>query len=607
MLVIATMAAVSCVKDINNEVDNQLDDVQLVPMTFTAVSEGNELPTKALITADGTEYSMQWKGDESISVLSASKTTAQQFDNQTTTGGKNAEFSGFAASDPTYYAVYPHNDAITLSENTINNVVIPANQTATAGTFDPNAYVAVAQSSTEEFSFKTVCAMVRFSLTDVEGVTKVTFSGNNDETLACTGNVTFNGTGIPSHAYASNASKVITLEGSFKANTDYYIVFRAGALTNGMTLTVHTASGPKNYITKSAELTGIRNKVINLGNLNERTGDNALKTGTPNDLYVAYLHGFDINICGEAVVNKTNEPNALLITKKSSTKNLKGGVYFVDPDTECSIGTGISSLVVIGRVEGTRTPLKRIAISLLDATNTTSDRLVLKNITDKDAISSHKYQLNTTETFESVIFDDCYFDIESEKALLAYANNDRKLNNFVMENCDCKINTNGYIASVRNTPIQKIGLENNVIFSDNQGTLHIIDFTGSNLAEITTVDLTSNTLYKVVAPSASQGYIKVKSISNLTVTNNLFYDCASDANHSFVYYSTVSVTNPSASHNIDSENGEKRVYIVNGNAPSGVTAPSITKFDFPLTLWKPSEGSYVIPGDYQSDYYGATR
>jgi len=526
------MAAVSCIKDINNEVDNQLDDVQLVPMTFTAVSEGNELPTKALITSDGSQYSMQWKGDESISVLSASKTTAQKFDNTTTTGGKNAVFSGFAASDPTYYAVYPHNDAITLSESTINNVTIPANQTATAGTFDPNAYIAVAQSSTEEFSFKTVCAMVRFSLTDVEGVTKVTFSGNNGETLACTGDVTFNGSGIPSHAYASNASKVITLQGTFTSDTDYYIVFRAGSLTNGMTLTIHTATGPKNYITKSAELTGIRNKVINLGNLNERTGDNALKTGTPNDLYVAYLHGYDVMV-GTQTINKSSY-SAELISVDTENKNIKtslakGGVYFIDQKADCSFTNGSvtdlqASLYLINRYADTRSTFKPSAFIRVMG-NTVGFKNVDIDMTGIDGSSNKAYLFsnqNSTTDNGQLIFDN--ISITNISNPIYYGSDKSKaLNSIISESVDFKQSTGVVLFNLNNTTVfssyNTISFNNCIFYTAESNSNLVIINAGSSLqASSNTITLQNNSFYCVMPNNA---YIIAPTVGTFNFTNNL--------------------------------------------------------------------------------------
>lgn len=609
LLTIASIAAFSCVKEQLSD-ENFTPESNYVPMTFTAYTEGND--TKAAISAEEKDYTLSWKGTEDtpdkISVLSANTVNAE-FSTKTT--GTSADFGGKATEDEEkYYAVYPYTDGLTLTDATISGVKFPTEQAPTAGTFDPTAYVAVAESENTSFGFKTLGTLVRFQV-GASFTGTVTVSGNANETVAGIGDVTFTD-GIPSWK-ATSGNKTASMTGTFAENTEYYIVIAANDYAKGITVS-YTVGENRYYETIGTDLAGAgkttRNVVLNLrgSDLNKTLQSRVTVTGTPNDLYVAYLHGYDINVCDNAVVNKTNDPDAQLITKESSTTNLKEGVYFVDPDTECSIGTGISSLVVIGRIEGTRTPLTRDAVSYLDATTNTSDRLILKNVTDKVASSSNKYQLNKIETFESVIFDDCYFDIESEKALLAYANDGRKLDIFIMENCDCKINTKGYITSARNTPIQKIELQNNVIFGDTQAILHLVDYTGSNLPEITTINLDNNTLYNVVAPSAAQGYIRVKSITNLTVTDNLFYDCASDKNHSYVYNSNVTVTNPLASHNIDSENGTSpRVYIVNGTAPSGVTAPTITNYDFPLNSWNPSEGSYAIPGNYNSDYYGAIR
>lgn len=608
LFAIAAMAAVSCMKDIEQESNGQMDDVQLVPMTFNAVAEGDELPTKALITSDGNVYSMQWSGDESISVLSASKTTAQEFTNQTTSGGKNAVFYGFAASDPTYYAVYPHNSGITLSESTITNVTIPATQTATAGTFDPKAYIAVAQSSTEEFSFKTVCAMVRFSLTDVEGVTKVTFSGNNDETLACKSNVVFKD-GTPTHPWvsgvSSDASKVITLNGPFTAGTDYYLTLRAGSLTKGITLTVHTAEGPVKYITRSTPLSDIRNKVINLGNLDERTGDNAFKTGTPNDLYVAFMHGYSIEVTpGISYTKETYPVTPTLITNNTSNKTLGNGLYFVDPDvSELAFGT-INQSVIVGRYENTRTPIGLSSKIVLSPTAEISDLFVLKNL--KVTAPSSEIILGTrTGTFETVILNDCYLAAAKSKNIIWYndATNSTHLSNIFVTKCDCKFDTSGDLVNIGSTAnISSLTIGENVIFADDYMTgCHLLN---AGKANVTSVDFSSNTLYKTVV--GNNHFIHTDYISNFQCVGNFLVEC----NHSNTH-KNISSKVPSTytvSNNAYVKRTDVSTYLNVFNNSEDLNPKSKSAPVGMLTNWDPSNDTFGISGYYSdTESYGATR
>ncbi len=330
------------------------------------------------------------------------------------------------------------------------------------------------------------------------------------------------------------------------------------------------------------------------------------KTAAPADYYEMYDAGYDI-VVGDITVNKTNNPDLELKTKASESKNLNNGVYIVESDAGCSIGSGINKLIVIGRSFDKKTPLARTATSNLDGT-ADSDYLILMNISDEGLSGSHNFLVNTTETFDKTIFKDCLFKVPEGKALVAQSNNDRKQDELILIGCDCEFTNRGCLLSTRNTPRTKLELINNVMFSTTatQSALSIVDYTGSNLTEITSVEIAGNTFYNVMTPGSSQGYLRAKSIGTLSVTDNLFINCA-ETYHSYVYYTAnTQVTTPSSRDNLDSEiNGNKQqVYVVNGTPPEGVTQPTLANVTFE---WKYSDGKYSTDGTYEGRYYGAKR
>ncbi len=330
------------------------------------------------------------------------------------------------------------------------------------------------------------------------------------------------------------------------------------------------------------------------------------RTSAPADYYEMYDAGYNI-VVEDIIINKTTHPDLVLKTKDSETKNLKDGIYIVESDAECSIGSGISNLIVIGRSFDKQTPLLRSSTSYLDGT-AESNHLILMNISDSGYAENHNFLVNKPEVFDKIIFKDCRFTVPNGKALVAQTNNDKKMGSFTMIGCDCNFDTKGFLLSTRNTPVADIMLKDNIMFSatTGQSILSIVDFTGSNLTEISSVSIESNTFYNLTAPSGTQGYLRAKSIDRLTVKDNLFIDCAKD-NHSFVYYnSSTPVTTSSASDNLDSESNEgaKRVYIVNGTPPEGVTQPTLAKSRIE---WEYTDGSYTTDGTYEGHFYGATR
>ncbi len=618
LLAAAAVAAISCTKepvyenDTENtpETENPAPEVELVPMTFTASyadeseNEVNSVQSKVAYENGATV----WKVGDLIMVIS-SNGTATEF-KAVEVDGSHATFEGLTEKAETYYAVSP---ASAYVDNDIVNgkiyANIPQNQTAVAGTFDREAFLSVATNSGSELYFKNSCSVIGFKLSDAADVKSVRFTANGQTNLAGTGYVGI--TGDPTHrwdgSYAQKSSyDMITLnapDGGFVADTDYFLTIRQNNCPNGITVYIEYDDIVKSRTSENRlfpEGVGAMNKVRRLGQL-----DKDLVDLTP---YETYQMGFDITI-GDIVINNETNKNAVLISLETpASAPLKNGCYFVNDDVECSIGTYISQLIVIGNNPNKRSKLSRTATSFLDATSG-EDYLYLKNISDSDVVDANNFQLNKTIMFEKIVFDNCYFNVSGSKALLSYTNDNRLMNDFEMVDCDCQLTGSGTILSTRNTPISNVEFKNNVIFGTTSSIMCLIDFTGSNRTDITNTTVENNTFYQVVAPSGTQGYIRAKSIENLTVKYNMFYDCVNTTNHSFVYYNSVSVSNPIASNNIDSEpeNSEYRVYIVNGSAPSGVVAPSLTKYDFPLNDWDPANGKYNIDGTYGGVVYGAVR
>ena len=331
-----------------------------------------------------------------------------------------------------------------------------------------------------------------------------------------------------------------------------------------------------------------------------------------NNLYEKYATGETITVAG-LEISKTNYPTALYICRGTTTRGVdKTGLCFIESndDITANFNSGIYNLITVGTNPSKRANVTRSnGKALLDATNADNDYMILANLNYTVGTADHIFQLNKADNFENIYLENTYFNIPAEKALLAYVNNDRKINNFTMVGCDTKVTTKGFLIQSRNTPIQSMDFQNNVIFSDNSSLLYVLDYSGSNLTDVTNVNIDNNTFYNVSAPGGSQGYVRAKSIANITVTDNLFYDCLGASYNTFIYYNTVPVASANASSNVSSipKDSAYKVYIVNGTSPAGVTNPTSTDYDFPITEWDPSKGIFKIDGTYKNVLYGATR
>ena len=176
--------------------------------------------------------------------------------------------SGISAENQAIILAYLKNQSITImsgpqrnTSNQFENVILPAAQTATAGSADPQAMLMIGESTdATTLEFKNVCAYVK--VTPQFDCTRIVLKSNGTESLAGTMTVDYNG-GAPTTTVTKGA-KTVKLTGDIKANNTYYIAVRPGTLASGFTITFAAADYDYKKST-SKEVTFVRNKVINLG------------------------------------------------------------------------------------------------------------------------------------------------------------------------------------------------------------------------------------------------------------------------------------------------------------------------------------------------------
>jgi len=136
-----------------------------------------------------------------------------------TADGSRTDFTTTASftEAATYYAVYP---ASAAGASDLTKVTIPASQN---GTF-AEAAISVAQSNTQSLHFKNVASILKFQVP--AACSEVTIESTSN--LAGTFPVTFDDKGLPVIGTVTNGSKKITVTGSFKTGTDYYVAVLSG-------------------------------------------------------------------------------------------------------------------------------------------------------------------------------------------------------------------------------------------------------------------------------------------------------------------------------------------------------------------------------------------
>ena len=185
----------------------------------------------------------------------------------------------YLVEEMNYLNISPENQAIILAylkgeklekksgpqrnaNDQFENVVLPAEQTATAGSADPKAMLMIAKSDdASTMEFKNVCAYVK--VTPQFDCTSILLKSKGTESLAGTLTVDYN-EGAPTTTVTADGTNAVTLTGTITANNTYYIAVRPETLSSGFTIYFITAD----YIykkTASKEVAFTRNNVTNLG------------------------------------------------------------------------------------------------------------------------------------------------------------------------------------------------------------------------------------------------------------------------------------------------------------------------------------------------------
>ena len=155
-------------------------------------------------------------------------------------------FASLQTDPETFLAVYPFGAAVSCKENGVE-AILSAHQTAQEGSFAPGTLVAVAAcKDLDVFPFYNVCSGLWFSLTQ-EGITSVTFAGNNNEDVAGTFQVSLEADGKPGQPVVSAGAKSITLSApdgkTFEVGKKYYVAVLPQTFSKGVQFTFTTAAG----------------------------------------------------------------------------------------------------------------------------------------------------------------------------------------------------------------------------------------------------------------------------------------------------------------------------------------------------------------------------
>ena len=554
LLAIAAMAAVSCAKEITPE-NNETPEANpnLVEITLTATGESDE-ETKAVFS----DYpKIAWEGNEEISLLGTNtgnqKLTANGYGHQTT-------FTGYAdVTDEAYYAVYPYDANVSLTaDGKLSNVTVPAIQTATAGSFDPKAYIAVAKSTDKEsLYFKAVGAFVKFKLEDAENVKSVTMVSNSGANMACSATIVMNENGGVSHGSPyvdGTASSSVKMVGDFQTDKAYFMVVRPQPYEGGITIYIEYKDGTVLSRTGASDLfeSGkARNYIRNLNVLQKKD----FKPVT--DLYALYNMGYDITLAGK-VINKATYGEATLITENTNLTTATTNVYFVDSAAELTynIASNLSKLIIIGNDPEKKSRINASSQFRLVPTDE-NDTFVLYNM-DIMGGASNLFTLNANGAYNYVGFINSNINMGTNKKPIYYmANADRIIDTFTMDGCNFV--TSGdtqYIiqlakASTKEYP--NIIFRNNIFYSTEENghaEFYLVgNGTSTPVGNFVVDKNTFANVYPVNRSNDVKHYSNIMSVTSYTCANNLFYLPLYDTTYGSKYTNVLNIE--PTSHSIE--------------------------------------------------------
>ena len=241
--VIALLFAGSCSR-IENPI---LQDGSGNVMSLTVEASWGDFPeTKTEMQSSGAIY---WSPNDAINLFYGNANSGM-FSTDISAPSPTASFNGSISvatgsseqgvSTQTFWGVYPY-DMENSCDGTGVTMTIPSYQGGVPGSFASNLNPSVANSPGLNLAFYNVGSWFLFSVVS-EGITSVSFRGNNGEDLVGKVHVTMDASSLPSAEVLEGESVIFMSPedgGSFVPGEHYYMVLLPQTLQNGYTFTMY--------------------------------------------------------------------------------------------------------------------------------------------------------------------------------------------------------------------------------------------------------------------------------------------------------------------------------------------------------------------------------
>ena len=285
---LATVAAVSCTKDIINDNAIQTPDQKLVDKVFSA-SINVDPRTKTTLHTDG--LTVHWTEGDMIAIIPAGKTNSSHFSiKPESINGTSAGFEGRTEVANDYVGIYP-SGLYDYTQSSWDGSMIHyfkgstlATQYARVGNFpttsNGNANIAISTTTKDDhLYFQNVNAYFKFQLA-IDNAAEIVISAeaisNDDPKTQSTSTILNLGTQLRyknGFMYGSSGDNPITFKvdnnkTAFAQNATYYVAIPAVYVT-GLKFTVKDANGTEITSFTKSSFTFEQNKIYNLGTIDK--------------------------------------------------------------------------------------------------------------------------------------------------------------------------------------------------------------------------------------------------------------------------------------------------------------------------------------------------
>ena len=258
LILLTLLAMAAC----TSEFDKMLNDAGRASRAgdgavfYATIEDTGAAGTQTKVYADE-QLRVLWNSDDMISIFN--KKTANlkyQFDGEdgdnAGTFTKVSESAATGSDLPYVYAIYPYQEATSISENGEISFVLPAVQQYKANSFGPEVNTMVSVSEGNNLLFKNVGGYLSFKLygSDVK-VKSITLRGNNEEKLAGAALISMPYGGTPTVTMQESATDYVTLTcetpvmlgTTAEDYTEFWFVLPPTSFSKGFTISVFDDQG----------------------------------------------------------------------------------------------------------------------------------------------------------------------------------------------------------------------------------------------------------------------------------------------------------------------------------------------------------------------------